>query len=157
MMLSVGALAPDFTLPDQADTPFTLSHAAGSWCVLYCYPKDNTPGCTQEAKDFTCLMDEFTRAGASLVGISPDKASSHRKFIEQQGLALRLLCDTDHAVLEAWGAWGLKKYMGREYMGVLRSTWIVDPAGRIAAVWSQVKVKGHAEEVLRTLLELQQA
>ncbi len=156
MSLSAGALAPDFTLADQDGQPFTLSAARGSWLVLYSYPKDNTPGCTQEAKDFSCLAREFAQAGAQVLGISPDKAPSHRRFITQQELVLRLLCDEDHAMLEAWGAWGLKKFMGREYMGVVRSTWIVDPQGRVAALWSQVKVKEHAAEVLSRLTLLQQ-
>jgi len=157
MSLSVGALAPDFTLSDQDGKSYTLSAHAGSWRVLYCYPKDNTPGCTQEARDFSCLADDFQRAGAQVLGISPDKASSHQRFIAQQSLALRLLCDEGHAMLEAWGAWALKKFMGREYMGVVRSTWIVDPAGRVAAMWSSVKVKGHAAEVLASLRRLQEA
>lgn len=157
MSLNLGANAPNFTLADQDGQTFTLDATRGSWLVLYCYPKDNTPGCTQEARDFSCLIHAFAEAGAQVVGISPDKAASHRRFISQQGLELRLLCDEDHAVLEQWGAWGLKKFMGREYMGVVRSTWIVDPDGRVAAMWSSVKVKGHADEVLARLKQLQGA
>ncbi len=157
MSPDLGACAPDFTLLDQDGQPFSTDSARGSWLVLYSYPKDNTPGCTQEAKDFSCLIHAFTEAGAQVVGISPDKAASHRRFISQQGLELRLLCDEDHAVLEMWGAWGLKKFMGREYMGVVRSTWIVDPDGKVAASWNAVKVKGHADEVLARLKQLQGA
>ncbi|MDP2359166.1 MAG: peroxiredoxin [bacterium] len=154
MVLSAGAPAPDFNLPDQDGRLVRLADFAGGWLVLYAYPKDNTPGCTQEAKDFSCLSGEFSRLGARIAGVSPDKTASHRRFMDQQGLDLLLLSDPDHRMLEDYQAWGLKRMMGREYMGVIRSTWLVDPAGRLAAVWSAVKVKDHAREVRETLARL---
>jgi thioredoxin-dependent peroxiredoxin len=157
MSLMIGAAAPDFSLIDQNQHPVRLADFAGTWLVLYAYPRDSTPGCTQEARDFSCLMEEFRGRGAQIVGVSPDKPSSHLRFIQQQGLGLRLLSDPGHSLIEAYGAWGMKKFMGREFMGVIRSTWLVDPAGTLAALWSPVKVKDHAREVLETLTRLSQA
>ena len=154
MPLQPGDMLPAFSLPDEQGHLVESSQFQGRWWVLYSYPKDNTPGCTQEAKDFTCLAGEFAALEAPVLGLSPDKPASHVKFIAGQGLALRLLSDPDHRVLEALGAWGRKKFMGREYDGVKRSTWLVDPAGRVAAVWTDVKVKDHAREVLDTLRRL---
>lgn len=151
MALELGKPAPAFTLPDQDGNPVSLSDFRGNWLVLYSYPKDSTPGCTVEAKDFSCLLPEFEALGASVVGVSRDKAASHQRFIEKQSLAFSLLTDEHHALLEAYRAWGPKKFMGREFLGVIRSTWLIDPAGKLAAEWKSVKVKGHAEEVLATL------
>lgn len=151
MSLLVGGAAPDFTLEDQDGTLVRLADYRGRWLVLYSYPRDNTPGCTQEAKDFSGLLEEFRALGAEVMGVSPDKPACHRGFQEKQGLGLRLLSDPGHLMLEPWGAWGLKKFMGREFLGVLRTTWLVDPQGGVAARWSKVKVKGHAQEVLETL------
>jgi peroxiredoxin Q/BCP len=154
MALEIGKQAPAFNLNDQNGQSVSLSEFKGTWLVVYSYPKDNTPGCTTEAKDFTCLRDQFEAEGAKVVGVSPDKPASHLRFIEKQALGLRLLSDPEHEMLEAWGSWGLKKFMGREFMGVIRSTWIVDPKGVIRAVWSPVKVKNHAQEVLDKLKNL---
>jgi peroxiredoxin Q/BCP len=154
MSLQPGVAIPPFALPDEQGATVQPADFLGRWWVLYSYPKDNTPGCTQEARDFSCLADEFAALGAPVLGLSPDKAPSHLKFIAGQGLSLRLLSDPDHQVLEALGAWGRKKFMGREYDGVKRSTWLVDPQGRVAALWTDVKVKDHAREVLDTLRRL---
>ncbi|MFA7331615.1 MAG: peroxiredoxin [Candidatus Delongbacteria bacterium] len=151
MALTPGEPVPGFLLEDEGQLPLRPEDFRGRWWVCYAYPKDNTPGCTQEARDFSGLLEEFRALGAEVVGVSPDKPASHRKFIDGQGLGLRLLSDPEHVLLEPWGAWGLKKFMGREYQGVKRSTWLVDPAGRLAEVWTDVKVKGHAEAVLASL------
>ncbi len=118
---------------------------------FYFYPKDNTPGCTTEALDFTALVPEFTALNAVIVGVSPDSEKSHGRFIEKKELTIELLSDPDHQTAEAYGVWQLKKFMGKEYMGIVRSTFLIDPQGQVAAIWSKVKVKGHAQMVLETL------
>jgi peroxiredoxin Q/BCP len=154
MPLLIGSPAPDFSLADQDGQPVRLADFIGSWLALYAYPRDNTPGCTQEAKDFSCLLADFHRLGAQVAGVSPDKPASHLRFIAKQELGLRLLSDPDHAMIECYGAWGMKKFMGRQFMGVIRSTWLIDPRGRLAALWSPVAIKDHAREVLETLARL---
>ncbi len=153
-MIAEGRKIPDLKLPDQSGGTRSLKDLRGQWLVLYSYPKDLTPGCTMEALDFTCLAAEFRKAGALVVGISPDSPKKHTSFIEKKELDLVLLSDEEHKGLEKLGCWGLKKFMGKEYMGVIRSTWLVDPEGTVRKVWSPVKVKGHAQEVLESLKEL---
>jgi len=153
-MLDVGGKAPDFSLPDQNEKTVTLSGLQGRWVVLYFYPKDNTPGCTTEACDFTAGLGEFSRLDAEILGVSPDSAKSHRGFISKQNIGITLLSDPDHKVLESYGAWQKKSMYGREYMGVARSTFLIDPQGRLAHLWPKVKVKGHVEEVQKKLAEL---
>jgi len=153
-MLSEGKEAPDFCLPDQDKREVCLSNFRGKWVVLYFYPKDNTSGCTREAQGFTEKLEEFEKLGAVILGISPDSPKSHRNFREKKNLRVTLLSDQEHRVLETYGAWQLKKMYGREYYGVMRSTHLIDPEGRIARIWPKVKVKGHVEEVLNTLKEL---
>ncbi len=153
-MLSEGKEAPDFCLPDQDGREVCLRNFRGKWVVLYFYPKDNTSGCTREAQDFTEKLEEFEKLGAVILGISPDSPKSHRNFREKKYLRVTLLSDQEHRVLETYGAWQLKKMYGREYYGVMRSTHLIDPEGRIARIWPKVKVKGHVEEVLNTLKEL---
>jgi peroxiredoxin Q/BCP len=121
--------------------------------VLYFYPKDDTPGCTAEAKDFSCLAAEFSSAGAEVIGISPDSAASHEKFKAKHGLAVRLAADEEKAVARAYGVWVEKSMYGRSFMGVERSTFLIDRAGRIARIWRPVKVPGHADAVLEALRE----
>ena len=153
-MLNVGDMAPDFSLPDQNEKAVSLSDLKGKWVVLYFYPKDNTSGCTTEACDFTARYEEFSRLDAEILGASPDSAKSHRNFIQKQNLGITLLSDPDHKVLESYGAWQKKSMYGREYMGVVRSTYLIDPEGRLAYIWPKVKVKGHVEEVRNKLGEL---
>lgn len=146
--------APDFCLPDQNDKEVCLKDYKGKWVVLYFYPKDNTSGCTKEAIGFTEMKKEFEKMGAIILGVSPDSTKSHRNFIEKKNLKITLLSDQEHKVLEAYGAWQLKKMYGREYYGVVRSTFLISPDGKIAFIWPKVKVAGHVENVLEKLKEL---
>lgn len=151
----IGKLAPDFCLESDTEGTTCLKDFKGKWVVLYFYPKDNTKGCTTEAVDFTTHLEEFTKLDATIIGISPDSVNSHKRFREKHGLKILLLSDPEHHVLKKYGAWGLKKMYGREYYGVIRSTFIIDPEGKIVEVYPKVRVKGHAEEVLKKLKELQ--
>ncbi len=153
-MIEAGDDAPPFCLPDQDGREVCLEDLWGRWAVLYFYPKDNTAGCTREALDFTEKMEDFRFLGAEVLGVSPDSPASHQRFRDKKGIEVRLLSDPDHSVLEAYGAWGLKKMYGKEYQGVLRSTAIIDPEGKIARIWRKVRVKGHAEEVKEALKSL---
>lgn len=153
-MLQAGDRAPDFTLDDQAGERITLSGYRGSWMVLYFYPRDNTPGCTLEARDFTCLQEEFAELGVRILGVSRDSAESHRKFSERQSLTLTLASDPDHVVMEAYGAWREKKMYGKIGLGVIRSTFLIDPQGMIVRSWYNVRAKGHAAAVLACCHEL---
>jgi thioredoxin-dependent peroxiredoxin len=153
-MLAAGEKAPGFALMDQDDSEVTLESLKGNWVVLYFYPRDNTPGCTTQACDFTARRSEFEGLDAVVVGVSPDSTKSHRGFVEKQSLNLVLLSDPEHEALEAYSAWKLKKNYGREYMGVQRSTLLIDPEGKIAHAWPNVRAKGHAEAVGKKLVEL---
>lgn len=155
MTLEVGQKAPEFATPNQRGEISKLADFAGQWLVLYFYPKDNTPGCTTEAVDFTALSPQFQQLNAVILGVSPDSAKSHCRFIEKHNLTIQLLSDTEHQLAEIYQVWGLKKFMGKEYMGIKRSTFLIDPQGNIAYIWSNVKVKAHAEAVLKKLEELQ--
>ncbi len=146
-----GQKAPEFNLSDQDGNKVCLKDFKGKFVVLYFYPKDNTPGCTLEAIDFTKNLSNFARKNAVVLGCSPDSAKSHCSFIEKQKLKLILLSDPEHKVMEKYGVWGLKKFMGREFMGVIRSTFLIGPDGKIVKVWSPVSVKGHVDEVLSAL------
>lgn len=146
--------APDFSLPDYKGDIHSLADFRGKWVVLYFYPKDNTPGCTKEAIDFTELTDEFEKNNCVVIGISKDSQKSHERFIDKQNLKILLLSDEDHSVQEQYGVWGKKKNYGKEYFGTIRSTFLIDSKGIIRKEWKNVKVKGHAEEVLKTLKEL---
>ncbi|HNX49319.1 MAG TPA: peroxiredoxin [Thermoanaerobaculaceae bacterium] len=152
--LSVGSPAPGFSLPDQQGSRVSLESLAGTWVVLYFYPKDDTPGCTTEACEFTDSIAQFDGLDAVVLGCSPDSPDSHARFIAKHGLKLRLLSDPEHAVLAAYGAWGEKQMYGRAVTGVIRSTVIIDPKGRVAAHWPTVKAAGHAAEVAAKLAEL---
>ena len=146
--IEVGALAPDFALPDQDGHTVRLGDFAGRALVLYFYPKDDTSGCTAEALEFSALADDFAAAGAAVLGVSPDPVKSHVKFRDKHALAIPLASDEDKAMLEAYGVWVEKSMYGRKYMGVERTTMLVDKAGTIARIWPKVKVKDHAAEVL---------
>jgi len=153
--LAVGSPAPAFTLPDQDGNPVSLQELQGRWVVLYFYPKDDTPGCTTEACDFTAGLKDFEALTAVVLGCSPDNAASHRKFIAKHGLKLTLLSDTDHQVMERYGAWGEKKMYGKTTQGVIRSTVLIDPTGQVAHHWKNVRAAGHAEQVRQKLEALQ--
>ena len=146
--------APEFCLPNQDETEICLRDLAGKWVILYFYPKDNTPGCTTEACDFTENLEWFEDEDAVILGVSPDSPKKHRNFIEKKDLKITLLSDEDKEVLKAYGAWGLKKMYGKEYEGVIRSTFIINPEGEIVAEFKKVKVKGHVEAVKEKLKEL---
>ncbi len=154
-LLEIGQNAPHFTLNNSKGEMIKLEDMLRQWLVLYFYPKDNTPGCTTEAQDFTRLNPEFEKLSAKIMGISPDSEKSHCKFIDKHSLSIELLCDCDHKVAEVYGVWGLKKFMGKEYMGIIRSTFIINPKGKIAYIWRNLRVKNHAEKVLNQLQELQ--
>ena len=146
--LEAGHPAPDFELPRGGGGTLTLSALSGRKAVLYFYPKDDTSGCTAESIDFSALKPEFEKAGATVVGISPDSVKSHDKFAKKHGLSVDLVSDEAKGMLEAYGVWAEKSMYGRKYMGVERTTFLVGPDGRIARVWRKVKVPGHAQEVL---------
>ncbi len=149
-----GQPAPDFSTTDENNHPITLNDFTGKWVILYFYPKDDTPGCTTEAKDFTDLSSDFHQLGAKILGVSPDSGKTHCKFINKHNLSITLLSDPEHILTEAYGAWRLKKFMGKEYMGVARSTFLISPAQTISYTWPNVKAKGHAQAVLKKLQEL---
>ena len=153
-MVEVGQKAPEFCLPNQDNVEICLRDLKGKWVVLYFYPKDLTPGCTTEACEFTEALPDFEGLDAIILGVSPDSPQKHQKFIEKKDLKITLLSDEDKEVLKAYGAWGPKKLYGKEYEGVIRSTFIIDPEGKIAAVWPKVRVKGHVEAVKQKLEEL---
>lgn len=142
-----GDMAPDFQM-DATGGGVTLSDFSGRWLVLYFYPKDNTPGCTTEAEDFTALADAFAAKNAVVVGVSPDSLKSHEGFVAKKALKVRLAADPDKATAMAYGVWVEKAMYGRTYMGVERATFLISPEGRVASVWRKVKVKGHAQAVL---------
>ncbi|MCM2292776.1 thioredoxin-dependent thiol peroxidase [Allorhizobium sp. BGMRC 0089] len=152
--LSIGATAPDFTLPRDGGGDVSLAAFKGKPVVVYFYPKDDTSGCTTEAKSFTELLPEFEKAGAAVIGISPDPVKSHDKFVAKHGLGVILGADEDKSVVEAYGVWKEKSMYGKTYMGVERSTFLIDKDGKIAALWPKVKVAGHAEAVLKAVQEL---
>ena len=148
MTIADGTVPPDFELPDSDGGMVKLSTLRGRPVVVYFYPKDDTPGCTTEAKDFTCLAQDFRDAGAELLGVSPDNPASHRQFREKHGLDVRLLSDEAHRTAEAYGVWVEKQMYGRQFMGVERATFLIDVSGKVARVWRNVRVPGHADEVL---------
>ena len=156
-MLATGSKAPDFSLPADDGSTVSLESLAGHAVVLYFYPKDDTTGCTVEACEFRDKWDAVKKAGAVVLGVSPDPINSHVKFKRKYDLPFSLLADTDHAVAEAYGAWGEKSMYGRKYQGILRTTFVIDASGRIAKVFEKVKPKGHAAEVLEEVSALWRA
>jgi peroxiredoxin Q/BCP len=149
-----GAKAPAFSLPAHDGSTVGLAGLKGKPVLLYFYPKDNTPGCTVEAKGFGALAKAFFAAGAVVLGVSPDSVASHCKFAEKFDLNFLLLADTEHAAAEAYGVWVEKSMCGKTYMGIQRATFLIDPSGKIARVWPKVKPDGHAEEVLEAVKAL---
>ena len=153
-MLNEGDKAPDFELPSDSGKPLKLSRFKGKAVVLYFYPKDDTSGCTTQARDFSGLVDAFREAGAEIIGISPDSVVSKAKFRRKHDLAVQLAADDEKAVVMAYGVWVEKSMYGRKYMGVERTTFLIDKTGRIAKAWRKVKVPGHADAVLAAVKAL---
>jgi thioredoxin-dependent peroxiredoxin len=151
-MIAATEKALNFTLNDQNGHPVSLKDFLGKWVILYFYPKDNTPGCTEEASDFSRLSPQIENG--IVIGISPDSSESHRKFIDKHDLSLILLSDPDKQVMKQYRAWGLKKNYGKEYEGVIRSTFLIDPSGMIIRSWKNVRAKGHAEKVVAAFEKL---
>lgn len=153
--ISIGNKARAFTLLNQDDEKVSLKDYQGRWVVLYFYPRDDTPGCTKEACQFTTHLSDFESLDAVVLGVSPDTPEKHRKFIEKYDLKIGLLSDPDHIVMEKYGAWGEKVSYGKTSVGVRRSTVLIDPDGRLAWYWRNVRADGHAEKVRDKLKELQ--
>ena len=152
-MLDVGDRAPAFSLEDQSGRTVKLSDFKGKNVILYFYPKDDTPGCTREACAFRDEHSALQKAGAVVLGVSPDSGASHARFAGKYKLSFPLLADTDHAVSEKFGAWGEKSMYGRKFMGITRSTFLIDGSGKVARVWPKVKVDGHVDQVLEAVQE----
>ncbi|PIE52155.1 peroxiredoxin [Candidatus Fermentibacteria bacterium] len=161
-VLTEGSAAPAFTLQNSNGKSVSLDEYRGKWLVIYFYPKDNTSGCTKEAMDFSALREEFLSEGCEILGISPDSPESHAGFITKHDLSVTLLSDPQKETLAAYGAWGLKKNYGKEYEGVIRSTFLLDPEGTVRYAWKKVQVRRktktctvlHASRVLEKLKEL---
>jgi thioredoxin-dependent peroxiredoxin len=152
-IIEIGQQVPDFTLPASTGGVMSLSQFRGRKVLLYFYPKNMTPACTQEACEFRDAHDEITARGAVVLGISPDSLASHAKFISKNGLPFPLLSDEDHLVSEMFGVWQLKKLYGREFMGIVRSTFLIDEQGILTAEWKKVRVKGHVEKAVEEIMK----
>ncbi len=155
-ILKVGKKAPDFCLYDQELNQISLKELKGKWIVLYFYPKDDTPGCTIEAKSFSKENPGFENIDAVILGISADDCSSHKKFAEKYNLNIKLLSDPEKKVIKKYGVWGQKTFMGRKFMGIKRTTYLIDPDGKVAFIWENVKPENHAKEVKSKLIELKE-
>ena len=154
-MVNLDEKAPEFCLPNQDDVEICLRDLKGKWIVLYFYPKDSTPGCTTEACDFTEALPDFSNLDAVILGVSADSTKKHRNFIEKQNLGITLLSDESTQMMQEYGVWQLKKNYGKEYMGIVRTTFIINPQGEVKALWEKVKVKEHVAQVKVKLEELQ--
>lgn len=154
MTLKIGDPAPSILLNNAEEKAISLDSFKGKWVVLYFYPKDNTPGCTLEANEFSAALPQFKKLGAEIIGLSPDTCKSHQSFIEKQSLKIHLLSDPEKSVLQAYGVWQEKKNYGKTYMGVVRSTFLIKPTGEVVAIWEKVKVAGHVDAVMDKLKEL---
>ena len=154
-MLKIGDTAPEFCLPNQDDVEICSRDLKGKWVVLYFYPRDNTPGCTTEACDFTEAAPDFSDLDAVILGVSADSTKKHRNFIEKKELGITLLSDEDTSMMQKYDVWQLKKNYGKEYMGIVRTTFIIDPEGVVQAVWEKVRVKEHVAKVKEELEKLQ--
>jgi peroxiredoxin Q/BCP len=149
--LTEGAKAPEIVLNNADGKKVKLSDFKGKQVVLYFYPRDNTPGCTLEGRDFSALLPQFKKKNAVVIGVSPDSEKSHCGFIKKHGLTVELLSDPEHAVLEKYGVWQEKSLYGKKHMGVVRTTFLIDANGIIKKIWNKVKVNNHAQEVLESL------
>jgi peroxiredoxin Q/BCP len=154
--LTEGQKAPDFCLPDQNEKNVCLKDFVGKWVVVYFYPKDNTSGCTREAQDFTFLKADFESENAVILGVSKDSVKSHIKFIEKKELGITLLSDEETTIHQKYDVWRTKKNYGKEYLGTVRSTFLIDVDGNIVKIWDNVRTKGHAEKVLETLKSMKE-
>ena len=154
MTLKINSKAPSFEIPATSVGKFSLKDSSGKYLVLYFYPKDDTPGCTIETNDFNKLLSKFKKLDCEIYGISKDSLKSHEKFKEKYKIKFDLLADEEKEVLKKYKVWGKKKFMGREFMGVNRTTFLIDKRGKVLKIWKNVKVKNHAKEVLNTLESL---
>lgn len=152
--LNIGDNAPDFCLKNQDEENVCLKDHKGKNVVLYFYPKDNTPGCSMEAMTFTKHKDDFEKNNTTILGVSKDSCSSHRKFIENKNLNITLISDEDKEIHEKYGVWRMKKFMGKEFLGTIRSTFLIGSNGKIKKIWDNVRVKGHVEDVLEEVKKL---
>lgn len=157
MTLKTNDFAPDFSLPDQENKIHKLSDYRGKWVLLYFYPKDNTPGCTTEACTLRDAFDEFGRKNAVVLGVSADSPKSHAGFASKHKLPFTLLSDEEKEVLKTYGVWAKKKFLGKEYMGILRNSFLINPEGRVVKIYEGVKPAKHAEEVLVDLIKFQKS
>lgn len=153
-MPKVNQKAPDLKLPDQDGKTHSLTDYKGKWVLLYFYPKDDTPGCTKEACSIRDAFPDFRKLKAVVLGVSSDSVKSHKKFVEKYELPFTILADEDKKVVNSYGVWAKKKFMGREYMGTLRTSFLIDPAGKVAKIYEKVKPELHAQEVLEDLKRL---
>ena len=149
--MKVNSKAPNFSLPSTSNNEFSLKDSLGKYIVLYFYPKDDTPGCTIETNDFNKLLPKFKKLNCEILGISKDNLKSHDKFRDKYKIKFDLLADEEVKVLKKYKVWAKKKFMGREFMGIVRTTFLIDKKGKIIKIWNNVKVKDHAKEVLETL------
>ena len=154
-MLKEKSIAPKFTLNSTGNNKYSLKDSQGKYVILYFYPKDDTPGCTIETNDFNKLLTKFKRFNCEVYGISKDNIKSHNKFKEKYKIKFDLLSDDEIKIVKSYKVWAKKKFMGREFMGVVRSTFLIDPKGKIVKIWDNVKVKDHAQEVLDSLKHIQ--
>lgn len=152
--MDIGDPLPDLTLDDDAGVPVALPKLGAGPLVIYFYPKDDTPGCTSEAKEFGALADRFAAAGATVIGISRDSVAKHAKFVAKHDLGVRLLSDEDGTACAAFGTWVEKSLYGRKYMGIARATFLFGPDRRLVCVWPKVRVKGHADAVLKAVVAI---
>lgn len=153
-LFEINSPAPAFSLPDSQGKIISNEDYLGKWLILYFYPKDDTPGCSLEANDFSRLVGDFKDLGVEIVGVSKDSTQSHCNFIEKHKLKINLLSDLDLQVIKSYKAWGIKKNYGKEYEGLIRSTFLINPQGKLTKYWSNVRAKGHADRVLKEVKKL---
>ena len=154
-MLKINIKAPTLNLSSTSGNSYSLKDSIGKYVVLYFYPKDDTPGCTIETNDFNKLLTKFKKLNCDVFGVSKDDLKSHNKFKEKYKIKFDLLADDEIKIVKSYKVWAKKKFMGREFMGVIRSTFLIDPKGKIVKIWDNVKVKDHAKEVLEILKDIQ--
>ena len=153
-MIKINKFAPDFNVPSTNNREYSLKQSKGKYVILYFYPKDDTPGCTIETKDFNVLLPKFKKLNCEVFGVSKDDMKSHKKFKKKYKIKFDLLSDKNKKILKSYKVWGKKKFMGMEFMGVKRTTFLINKDRKIIKIWNNVKVKNHAEEVLNTLKKL---